>query len=86
MPLEQVYREIAQDRDLGIAWLGPVAYFGPRGGTSRLRTLAELRRLDAGYRFTRDGGQTHPYRGRGLRIPTLGEALESFPPPEWKAY
>src|SRR3990167_4313755 len=24
-------------------------------------TLAELRALDAGYRFTRDGGRTYPY-------------------------
>ena len=44
LPLEQVYREIAQSRQLGITWLGPVAYFGPPRATSRLRTLAELRR------------------------------------------
>ena len=43
-PLEQVYREIAQSRQLGVAWLGPVAYLGPPRATSRLRTLAELRR------------------------------------------
>jgi glycerophosphoryl diester phosphodiesterase len=43
------------------------------------RTLAELRSLDAGYRFTRDGGRTYPYRGRGIQIPTLDEALEAFP-------
>jgi len=40
------------------------------------RSLAELRQLDFGYRFERDGA--HPYRGRGLRIPTLAEALERF--------
>ncbi len=43
------------------------------------RTAAELRRLDAGYQFTRDGGRTYPYRGRGMRIPTLDEVFESFP-------
>jgi glycerophosphoryl diester phosphodiesterase len=43
------------------------------------RPLAELRRLDAGYRFTRDGGRTFPYRGTGIRIPTLDEVFESFP-------
>jgi glycerophosphoryl diester phosphodiesterase len=42
-------------------------------------TLAELRALDAGYRFTADGGRTFPYRGAGIRIPTLDEALGSFP-------
>jgi glycerophosphoryl diester phosphodiesterase len=42
-------------------------------------TLAELRRLDGGYRFSPDGGRTHPYRGRGIRIPTLAEVYEEFP-------
>jgi glycerophosphoryl diester phosphodiesterase len=41
------------------------------------RTLAELRALDAGYRFARDGG--FPFRGKGLGIPTLQEFLETFP-------
>ncbi len=48
---------------------GPVAAY----------TLAELRRLDAGYHFTADGGKTYPYRGQGLTIPTLREVLERFP-------
>ncbi|AKU90206.1 glycerophosphodiester phosphodiesterase [Vulgatibacter incomptus] len=43
------------------------------------RTLAELRALDAGYRFTIDGGATFPWRGRGVRIPTLREVIEDFP-------
>lgn len=42
-------------------------------------TLSELKQLDAGYRFTRDGGETHPYRGQGLTIPTMAEVLERFP-------
>src|SRR3712207_6061316 len=42
-------------------------------------TLGELRGLDAGYRFSPDGGRTHPYRGRGVRIPTLAEVYEAFP-------
>ncbi|MBA4072647.1 MAG: glycerophosphodiester phosphodiesterase [Gemmatimonas sp.] len=48
-------------------------------GPVAARTLAELRTLDAGYRFTRDGGRTYPYRGQGLHIPTLDEALAAFP-------
>ncbi len=50
-------------------------------GTGRLdqRTYAELQQLDAGYRFTRDGGVTFPYRGRGVRIATLREVLTRFP-------
>ena len=42
-------------------------------------TLDELRRLDAGYRFSPDGGRTFPYRGRGMEIPTLAEVYEEFP-------
>ncbi|MGH2486690.1 MAG: glycerophosphodiester phosphodiesterase [Ktedonobacterales bacterium] len=42
-------------------------------------TLDELRRLDAGYRFTTDGGATFPYRAQGLTIPTLRAVFERFP-------
>jgi len=41
--------------------------------------LDELRTLDAGYRFSPDGGRTHPYRGRTLRVPTLAEVYQEFP-------
>lgn len=42
-------------------------------------TLEELRRLDAGHTFSPDGGSTRPYRGRGVRVPTLREVLQEFP-------
>jgi len=41
-------------------------------------TLAQLKALDAGFRFTSDGGRTFPYRGKGLTIPTLREVFEEF--------
>ncbi len=47
-------------------------------GLLRDRTLAELQELDAGYRFEDDAGG-HPFRGKGLRIPTLAEVLREFP-------
>lgn len=40
---------------------------------------SELRKLDAGHRFSPDGGRTFPFRGRGIRIPTLAEVLRAFP-------
>jgi glycerophosphoryl diester phosphodiesterase len=49
-----------------------------RGRVAEL-ALAELRALDAGHRFSPDGGRTHPFRGRGVRVPTLAEALAAFP-------
>lgn len=47
-------------------------------GAVALMSTAELQRLDAGHAFTRDGG-TFPWRGRGVRVPTLAEVYEAFP-------
>jgi glycerophosphoryl diester phosphodiesterase len=47
-------------------------------GAIREMTLAEVKRLDAGYRFTPDGGRTYPYRGEGVRIPTTEEVYREF--------
>lgn len=38
-----------------------------------------LQRLDAGHGFSPDGGQTFPFRGQGMRVPTLAEALRTAP-------
>ncbi len=48
-------------------------------GTGRVEELAldALRELDAGHAFSPDHGRSHPYRGRGVRIPTLEEVLEA---------
>jgi glycerophosphoryl diester phosphodiesterase len=43
------------------------------------RTLAELRALDAGHCFSPAPEGGFPFRGRGLRIPTLDEAFDRFP-------
>lgn len=48
-------------------------------GPVRALSLEELRRLDAGHRFSPDGGRSHPFRGRGLRVPTLAEAFAACP-------
>ncbi len=48
-------------------------------GPLRARTLAELRQADAGHGFTPDRGRNTPFRGTGIRIPTLAEVLWSFP-------
>lgn len=41
--------------------------------------LSRLRELDAGYRWSPDGGKTHPHRGQGLTVPTLREVLKALP-------
>ena len=40
--------------------------------------LDELKRFDAGYRYSEDG-ESFPFRGRGITIPSLEEALRGFP-------
>ena len=50
-------------------------------GTGKIAdyTLEELKRFDAGYHFTPDGGETYPYRGKGLTFMSLEETLREFP-------
>lgn len=48
-------------------------------GAVAAMTLAQLQSLDAGHRFTVDGGRTFPYRGKGARIPTIDEVFAALP-------
>lgn len=50
-------------------------------GRGRLNdlTLDELKKLDAGYPFTSDGGQTFPFRGKSVQVPTLEEIFDALP-------
>jgi glycerophosphoryl diester phosphodiesterase len=49
-------------------------------GVTREKSLAELKALDIGYGYTADGGETFPFRGKGVGLmPTLGEVLAAFP-------
>jgi len=48
-------------------------------GTVEERTAGELALLDAGFSFSPDGGRSFPFRGQGVRIPTLAELLERHP-------
>ena len=42
-------------------------------------TLAEIKALDAGYWWTDGDGESYPFRGQGITIPTLEEIFERFP-------
>ncbi|MEA1606199.1 glycerophosphodiester phosphodiesterase [Pseudomonas spirodelae] len=42
-------------------------------------SLEQLQALDAGYNWSADGGQSYPYRGQGIRIPSFTEVLDSLP-------
>ena len=49
-----------------------------RGKINEL-SLAEVKKLDAGYLFTNDNGTTYPFRGQGITIPTLAEIFDALP-------
>lgn len=42
-------------------------------------TLDEIKSLDAGYDWSPDEGETFPYRGQGITVPTMQEVFEAFP-------
>lgn len=70
---------ITKDGQL-VIWHDPTLERNTDGrGKIEDHTLAELRNYDAGYTFTSDGGRTFPFRGKGVRICTLDEALEECP-------
>jgi glycerophosphoryl diester phosphodiesterase len=48
------------------------------GPVNRL-SLAELKKLDAAYRFSLDGGRSFPLRGHGITVPTLQEVFKALP-------
>ncbi|MEO7094853.1 MAG: glycerophosphodiester phosphodiesterase [Polyangiales bacterium] len=60
---------VAHDDDVGRCTDG-------HGPIARL-AWAELSTLDAGHRFSRDGG--FPFRGQGVRIPRFADVLDAFP-------
>jgi glycerophosphoryl diester phosphodiesterase len=43
------------------------------------RSLSELRRIDAGFRFSPDGGRTYPWRSRGATVPAFDDVLDAIP-------
>ena len=42
-------------------------------------TLEQLKGLDAAYQYSKDNGETFPYRGQGIQVPTLEELFQKFP-------
>jgi glycerophosphoryl diester phosphodiesterase len=48
-------------------------------GPIREMTLAEVKRLNAGYWFSSDSDKIYLYRGKGVTVPTLEEVYPEFP-------
>lgn len=52
-------------------------------GLLKDKTWAELEKLDAGFYFSQDNGKTFPFRGKGIKIPRVKEALDKFQNIKW---
>lgn len=48
-------------------------------GSIEEHTYHELLEYDAGYTFSKDGGKTFPFRGKGIKLCTLEDALVKCP-------
>jgi glycerophosphoryl diester phosphodiesterase len=48
-------------------------------GTIAKQSAADLAALDAGARFTPDGGRTRPFAGKGIGVPTLEGLIQRYP-------
>lgn len=70
---------ITKDGELVLMHDGTVDRTTNGKGDIESMTLAEIKALDAGYRFTSDDGKTFPYRGKGIQVPTLKEMFTTFP-------
>ena len=65
----------------GVLVLAHDPHLGRTSGDAReIRelTFKELQKVDAGALFSPDGGKTHPFRGKGFRVPTLEEFLKKY--------
>lgn len=80
LPIDGLEMDIHATRDdvLVISHDESVARMTGAEGLIKSYSLAEIKQLDAGYTFTPDGGETYPFRGQGVTIPTFEEVLMHF--------
>jgi glycerophosphoryl diester phosphodiesterase len=70
---------LTRDGELVVAHDATVERTTDGYGPVHEHTAAQLRALDAGAKFSSDGGHSHPWRGRGVGVPSFDELIESLP-------
>jgi glycerophosphoryl diester phosphodiesterase len=70
---------LTRDGQLVVTHDADVASTTNGAGQVAEQDVAALQTLDAGYRWTADGGESYPYRNQGIRIPTFAEVLAQYP-------
>ncbi|MEW6401790.1 MAG: glycerophosphodiester phosphodiesterase [Chloroflexota bacterium] len=69
---------ISDDGALVLMHDGRLEHTTNGSGRIEAMSLAEIQKLDAGYRWSLDDGVTFPFRGQNLAIPTLEQVFQSF--------
>lgn len=69
-----------KDNQLAVFHDSDLAMRTDGSGMVKDKTMDALKQLDIGYGYTADGGETYPFRGKGVGLmPELTEVLEQFP-------
>jgi glycerophosphoryl diester phosphodiesterase len=71
--------QLTQDNHLAVIHDKTVDRTTNGSGTVASYKLADLQKLDAGYRWSADQGIPFPLRGKGIKIPSLAEVFKAFP-------
>ena len=81
MGIDVIETDVHLSRDgVLVIWHDPTLERNTDGrGTIESKSYEELLKYDAGYTFTKDGGKTFPFRGKGIKLCTLDEALKACP-------
>lgn len=81
LPIDGLEMDIHSTADGVLAVIHDETVDRTTNGAGRVNdfTLEDLKRLDAGYRWTPDGGRSFPFRGQGITVPTLAEVFSAFP-------
>lgn len=78
---EMIEVDLQATRDGVIVLLHDTTLDRTTDGTGDIRSMTwgGIRHLDAGWHWSRDGGRTHPFRGRSIGITRIEDALDAFP-------
>ena len=73
--------DVQMSRDGKVVVTHDANVFRTTNGAGLVRSFnyADLKKLDAGFRFSPDKGKSFPFRGKGVYMPLFEEVLEAFP-------
>jgi glycerophosphoryl diester phosphodiesterase len=81
MGVDMLEMDINMTKDGRIILMHDTAVDRTTNGSGRIPdlTLAQIQALEVAVNWSQDDGQSYPYRGQGLAVPTLDEVFTRFP-------